>query len=532
VTAKPRVLVTEPIADSGIATLEDGGIEADVRTDLEHDGLVKIVGEYDGLIVRSATNVDHEVVDAAHRMRVIGRAGIGLDNVDVDAATRKGILVVNAPQSNSISAAEHTVALMLALARRIPQAHRSLTEGRWDRDRFMGAELNDKVLGVIGLGNIGTLVAQRCHAFGMRIIATDPFVSPQRAARLGIDLVSVDELLARADFITLHIKLTPETRGMLGATELSKCKAGVRIVNTSRGGVVDETALAEAVRSGHVAGAALDVFETEPTTSSPLFGLDNVVVTPHLGASTIEAQDKAGTSIADQVLLALHGEFVPNAVNLDAGRELPELVRPFLPLAHKLGRLACALASGAVGQIEVEYHGQIAEQDTRVVTLNALRGFLQPAVHEPVTFVNAPLLARDRSLDYGERKSAAATDYLNLVRVVARRNGSSVTVAGTLIGRKNEERLVEIDGVTIEITLSPYMAFFRYDDRPGVVRTLLGPLADANINIATMQVGRDEKGGEAILGLAVDSPVPPEVFQEAMRAAGIAHGRFVVLEGD
>lgn len=529
---RPKVLVTEAIADSGVETLESGGIDVDVRLDLDHDGVVAAIGGYEGLIIRSATQVDREVVEAGSRLRVVGRAGIGLDNVDVDAATRRGVLVVNAPQSNIISAAEHTIALMLAVARRIPQAHASLVAGRWERNRFVGAELYDKRLGIVGLGRIGTLVAQRCLAFGMRVIAYDPYVSEQRAARLGIELGTLEEVLEHADVITLHVPKTSETRRLIGEGELARCKDGVRIVNTSRGGIIDEQALASALKSGKVAGAGLDVFETEPTTSSPLFELDGVVVTPHLGASTVEAQDKAGTSIADQVLLALQGEFVPNAVNMQAGRELPEFVKPFVPLASKLGRLACALSGSAVAQVEVEYHGQIADEDTRVLTLSALRGFLQPVVHEPVTFVNAPVLAKDRSLDYAERKSSAATDYLNLVRVVARREGSEVSVAGTLVGRRNEERLVEVDGVPMEITLTPYMAFFRYEDRPGVVHRMSGVLADNAINIATMQVGRREQGGEAVMGLSVDSPIPPEVFERTKEAAGIPSGRFVSLEGD
>ncbi len=530
-TGKLRVLVADPISDAGVAALSEGGIDVDVRPDLDQDALTAIIGGYDGLIVRSATKVVPAVIEAADRLKVIGRAGVGVDNVDVDAATRRGILVVNAPQGNIISNAEHTIALLLALARKIPSAHAALNAGNWDRQRFMGTELHSKTLGIIGLGNVGMLVAQRANAFGMKLIASDPNRTDQWAARIGVELVTLDQLLERADVITLHVHKTSDTMHMIGEAELERCKAGVLIVNTSRGGLIEEDALARAIKAGKVAGAAFDVFETEPATHSPLFGLEEVVVTPHLGGSTVEAQDKAGTSIAEQVLLALRGEFVPNAVNLQAGRELPEFVRPFVGLANKLGRLAAALTGEAVGELEVEYLGQIAEEDTRVLTLSALRGFLQPALHEPVTYVNAPILASDRGLDYGERRSKATADYLNLVRVTARRDGRTVTVAGTLAGRRNEPRLVEIDDTAIEVSLTPYMAFFRYQDRPGIVHRLTGVLAAHEINIAFMQVGRRGEGEEAIMAVAVDSPIPPDVFREAMDAASIASGRFVSLEG-
>ncbi|HVL80854.1 MAG TPA: phosphoglycerate dehydrogenase [Actinomycetota bacterium] len=528
---KPRVLITESIAPSGIETLEGGGLEVDVRTGLTPDELLEAIGGYDGLIIRSATKVTSEVIDAGARLKVVGRAGIGVDNVDVTAATRRGIVVVNTPQGNIVSTAEHTVALMLALARQIPQAHAALTSGRWEKKRFAGVELSGKVVGIVGLGRVGTLVAQRCHSFGMRIIARDPYLAPQRAQRLGIDLVEMDELLEQADVISLHVVKTPETHHMIGERELARCKDGVLIVNVSRGGVVDEDALARAISSGKVGGAALDVFETEPLTDSPLFGLDRVVVTPHIAGQTAEAQDKAGTIAAEQVLLALRGEFVPNAVNLEAGGELPELLRPFLRLATRLGRLVAALAGEGVGALEVAYHGPVASEDTRVLTLSALRGFLQAGVHEPVTYVNAPMVASDRGIDYTETRSAASTDYTNLVRVTARRDGEPVVVGGTLVGRANEERVVEIDGRPLEIALTRYMAFFRYDDRPGVVHRASGPLADADINIKNMVVAEPPSPGEpAVMALAVDSPIPAEVLEAAMEAAGIRSGRFVVLE--
>lgn len=527
---KPRVLVAEPISEGGIAALAEAGVDVEVRTDLDHDALVKSVGGYDGLIVRSATKVTKDVIDAADRLKVIGRAGVGVDNVDVDAATRRGIMVVNAPQGNIISNAEHTIALLLALVRKIPLAHATLTQGRWEKERFMGTELHSKTLGIIGLGNVGTLVAQRASAFGMKVIAADPFKTDQWAARIGVELVPLDELLQRADVISLHVHKTSDTLHMIGEGELERCKDGVMIVNTSRGGLIDEDALARGIKAGKVAGAAFDVFETEPATQSPLFGLDEVVVTPHVGGSTVEAQDKAGTSVAEQVLLALRGEFVPNAVNMQAGRELPEFVRPFLGLATKLGRLCSALAGEAVGELEVSYLGKVAEEDTRVLTLSALRGFLQPAVHQPVTFVNAPVLADDRGIAYAERKSTTTADYLNLVRVTARRDGRTVTVAGTLAGRANEPRLIEIDGRGLEIAFSEHMAFFRYDDKPGVVHKMSGPLAEAGISIKNMVVAEPtETGEDAVLVLTVDRPISAEVFTEMMQAADIPSGRFVTL---
>ncbi len=532
-TTKPRVLITESIADTGVTALEEGGIEVDVRADLDPAALLEAISDYDGLIVRSATKVTREVIEAGARLKVVGRAGIGVDNIDVDAATRRGIVVVNTPQGNIVSTAEHALGMLLALARQIPQAHSALIDGRWEKKRFAGTELNDKVLGIVGLGRVGTLVAQRCHALGMRIIARDPYVAPQRAQRLGIELVDFDELLARSDVISLHVVKTDETTHMLGEKELDRCKPGVLIVNVSRGGVIDEEALVRAIKAGKVGGAALDVFEIEPCTSSPLFDLEQVVVTPHIAGQTGEAQDKAGVIAAEQVLLALRGDFVPNAVNLDGAGELSAFVRPFLGLSTKLGRLASALVGGAITSLEAEYHGEVADEDTRVVTLSALRGFLQPVVLEPVTFVNAPLLARDRGIEIGERKSSTPADYVSMLRLVATAADRTIEVAGALFGRKNEERLVEIDGLPIDIPLARYMAVFRYEDRPGVIHRLTGPLAEHGINIATMDLGRPgEQGAESILALAVDSPIPPEVFEEAMQAAGIPFGRFVVLEPD
>lgn len=529
----PRVLVTEKISDAGVALLRDAGIEVDVRTGLEPGELVEAVGDYDGLIVRSATKVTNDVIDAGRRLKVVGRAGIGVDNVDIDAATRRGIVVVNTPQGNIISTAEHTLALILALARRIPAAHASLASGRWEKSKFTGVELQDKTLGIIGFGRVGTLVAQRCHALGMKVIARDQFISPQRFARTGVEQVELDELLERADVISLHVTMSPDNKHMIGEAALERCKPGVLIVNASRGGVIDEDALARAIKAGRVGGAGLDVFESEPLTASPLFDLPEVIVTPHIAGQTAEAQDRSGVIAAEQVLLALSGDFVPNAVNLDASGELSEFLRPFLPLATKLGRLMGGLAGEKVSDLEVSYQGQVAEEDTRVLTLSALRGFLQPAVHEPVTYVNAPILAADRGIGYSERKSKESDDFVNLVRVTAHRAGGTVTVAGTLARKANESHLVEVDGRSLAIDFSRYMAFFRYADKPGVVHKMSGPLAEAGISIKNMYVGEPpSSGGDAILVLSVDRPISPDVFEEMMRAADITSGRFVSLDGD
>jgi D-3-phosphoglycerate dehydrogenase len=529
----PRVLVPEKIADAGVALLRVAGIVVDERPGLSADELMAIIKDYEGLIVRSATKVTKDVIDAGERLQVVGRAGIGVDNVDVDAATRRGIVVLNTPQGNIVSTAEHTVALILALAKRIPAANASLKSGEWAKSKFMGTELQDKTLGIIGFGRVGTLVAQRCHGFGMHVIARDQFVAPQRFQRAGVEQVELDELLERADVISMHVVLTPETRHMIGEAELEKCRPGVLIVNASRGGVVDEDALARAIKAGKVGGAGLDVFESEPLKASPLFDLDEVVVTPHIAGQTSDAQDKAGVIAAEQVLLALRGEFVPNAVNLDASGELSEFLRPFLPLASKLGRLAGALAGDKVSEIEVSYLGQVGEEDTRVLTLSVLRGYLQPALHEPVTYVNAPILAADRGIGYAERKSAAPEEYLNLVRVTVRREGTPVTVAGILARKANVSQLVEVDGRTLAIDFSRYMVLIRYEDRPGVIHKMSGPLAAAGIGIKNMHVGEPPPGEkEAISVLSVDKPIPSDVFEQMIEAAGITSGRFVSLDGD
>jgi len=531
-----RILIAEPLAEAGVELLR-AHHEVDARAATTREELLAAVTGVDALVVRSATRVDAEVLEAGRNLKVVGRAGIGLDNVDVAAATRLGVMVVNAPQSNVISAAEHTVALILAQARNIPQAHVALREGRWERGRFQGAELYGKTLGIIGLGRVGALVAQRLNSFGMRLLAYDPYVSRDRAAQMGVELAGLADVLARADVVTVHLPKTPDTTGLIGETELAAMKPGARLVNTARGGIVDEAALAKAVGDGQLAGAALDVFAEEPTTHSPLFELEGVVVTPHLGASTTEAQDKAGIAIAEQLLLALAGQFVPNAVNVDAG-SVPDAVRPFLPLVEKLGRLYTALAGGGPGgrasalgggRLHLEYVGALAEQDTRVLTLAALKGMFSPVVHEPVTFVNAPLLAAERGVEVTETRTRQSRDWVNLVALSGEGSRGQVGVAGTTVGPRDAERLVAINGIPIDMAPADHMAFLFYEDRPGVIGRVGTILGESGVNIASMQVGRRKQGGEALMALTVDAGIPAGVLEQVEAEIGAHDSTFIHL---
>ncbi len=526
-----KVLVAESIADAGVAQLRDAGHEVAVRTGLSEAELLDAVADVDALVIRSATKVTADVLAAAPKLKVVGRAGIGLDNVDLQAATRQGVMVVNAPQSNAVSAAEHTIALILAQARNVPQAHGALRAGRWERKQHEGTELYGKTLGVLGLGRIGSLVAHRLHAFGMRVLAYDPYVSRERAAGMDVELADLDDVVARADVLTVHLPRTPETIGLVGAERLAHMKPGARVVNVARGGIVDEQALADAVTSGHLGGAAVDVFVEEPTTESPLFGVDRIVVTPHLGASTAEAQDRAGITVAEQLLLALDGQFVPNAVNVDAG-PVVEALRPYLPLAEQLGRLYTALAAGGPGgQVTVEYLGTVAEHDTRVLTLSVLRGVLAHVVAEPVTFVNARLLADERGVDLTEVRSEASRDYVSQVVVSGPGpDGRTVRVAGTVTGPRHEARIVSVDDLDVDLPPAEHMVFLRYEDRPGVIGTVGSLLGDAGVNIGSMQVGRHKQGGEALMTLTVDHSIPPGTIEAIIAEIGAHAGTVVDLD--
>ena len=511
-----RVLVSETISERGLARLREAGHEVDLRLKLTPAELAVAVKGAAALIIRSETQVTASIVEAGVELVVVGRAGIGLDNVDVAAATRRGVMVVNAPQSNVLSAAEHALALLLAMARNVPQAHAALTAGSWERTRWEGTELHGKVLGVVGLGRVGALVAQRASAFGMRLVAYDPFVSADRARQMGVELMSLEELMGVSHFVTIHLPRTPETVGLLGADMLALSRPGLRIVNTARGGILDEVALDAAIRSGQVAGAALDVFDKEPTTQSPLFELDSVVVTPHLGASTREAQDKAGETIAEQVLLALSGGFVPYAVNVSA-TEASETVRPFLPLAERLGRLFASLNDGVTSALEVEYQGHLADYDTRILTLAVLKGLLGAGSEEPVSYVNAPQLATERGVAVRESKTSEAKDYVNLISL----RGGDHSLAGTLFGLRNEARLVMVDDHTVDIPPSSHMVVVRNDDRPGMIGLVGMTFGRAGVNISDMDVGVSPSGEAALMVISTDAPLAAEVLVELRGQPGI-----------
>ena len=511
--SRPRVLVREPIAEAGIELLRS---RFDVDVDFDSD-LVEKIGDYDGIVIRSATKLGAELIERADRLRVIGRAGVGVDNVDVDAATRRGIVVANAPESTVVAAAEHTGGLLVALSRNIPQAHAELKQGRWSRSAYSGVELAGKTLGVLGFGRIGQQVARRARGLGMRALAYDPFVANERFRELGVERAAAPEdVLGEAEFLTLHLPLTDETRGFIGAAALEHMRHGVRIVNAARGELIDEEALLEALRSGKVAGAALDVFPSEPY-SGPLLELDNVVVTPHLAASTEEAQDRAGVIVAEQVTAALEGGLVTNAVNIPAiGAEDLEVLGPFIPLAAKLGRLAMELASGRAERIALTYYGTLSEYDTRLLTVAALNGAFQGRVDQVVNYVNAPVVAAELGIEVAEERRRASRDFTNLIRVAVS-NGDELRVAGTTIGRDHRRWLVSALGFELEMELAPLLAFFRYDDIPGVIGRVGTLFGEASVNIANMAVSRTRRGEKALMALSLDSPAPPELVERLGR---------------
>ena len=513
-----RVLVSEEIAESGLQELRNAGHEVDVRLGLSASELLEAVRGAHALIIRSATQVDAATLEAASDLVVVGRAGIGLDNVDVAKATELGVMVVNAPQSNILSAAEQTMALLLAQARNVPQAHAALKNGKWERSKWEGVELHGKILGVVGLGKIGALVAQRALAFGMRLVAYDPFISEDRARHMGVELVDLDSLLRQSDFITIHLPKNKDTTNLLNADTLMKTKKGVRIINVARGGIVNENDLADAIRSGHVQGAALDVFAKEPTTESPLFELPSVVVVPHLGASTAEAQDKAGVTIAEQVQLALEGDFVPFAVNVAAG-EVSNVVRPFMGLAEILGRFIGGLLDGKPADLEVVYQGELAGSGTKILTLCALKGLLSSTGHDGVSFVNAPQLADDHNLTWSEFSTVESPEYVNLITV---RSGEHA-VSGTLmtIGSRLETRIVTVDGHSVEIPPAASMLVVRNDDRPGMIGLVGVALGEADISIASMAVGPDAASQTALMVLSTSTPTPAAVIARLRETGGI-----------
>ncbi|MBL6634258.1 MAG: phosphoglycerate dehydrogenase [Thermoleophilia bacterium] len=522
---RPRILVTEKIADAGIEVLRAVG-DVDVELEWSADELAERIAPYNALVVRSATKVTAALIAAAPRLEVVGRAGTGVDNVDVAAATERGIVVVNAAGSNAVSAAEHAIALMLAQARNIPQAHMALVDGRWERSKFGGIEVTGKTLGVIGFGNIGQLVAERALGLGMRVVAYDPFVADARYREMGVEKAeSLDDLYPDSDFITLHVASTPETRGFINAEAIAKMRDGVRIINDARGDLIVEADLVAAIESGKVAGAAIDVYPEEPATESPYFGVGGIVVTPHLGASTGEAQERAGVACAQQVAAALTGGAVTSAVNIPVvSAETMATVGPFLPLAGHLGRLAAGIAGGIDGSIEVTCEGEIAEHDTRLLVTAVLAGALSGHTVETVNMVNAAERARERGIEWSDSATTVARDYTSRLKVAI----GDASVAGTTVGSTSRPRLVEVLGESIELELAPHVGILRYRDEPGQIGTVGTVMAGEGINIASMAVGRSTEG-QATMGVTVDSPVPAEA-QAAIAKGCDAQVWFVDLD--
>jgi D-3-phosphoglycerate dehydrogenase len=518
---RPRVLVREPIAEAGIALLRE---RFDVDVDADSD-LTEVIGRYDAIVIRSATKLTGELIERGARLKAIGRAGVGVDNVDVEAATRRGIVVANAPESTVVSAAEQTIGLLVALARNIPQAHAALKQGRWERSRWGGVELAGKTLGVLGFGRIGQQVARRAIGLGMRVVAYDPFVGEDRFREAGVERVErMGDALAVADFVTLHLPLTDETKGIVDREAIAAMQDGARLVNAARGELLDEEALLEALRSGKLAGAALDVFSAEPY-AGPLLELDDVVVTPHLAASTEEAQDRAGVIVAEQVAAALEGALVTNAVNIPVvdAADL-EVLGPFIPLAAKLGRLAVELAGGWPSRVAVAAHGPLSEYDTRLLTVAALNGIFQGRVDQAVNYVNAPVIAAERGVQVVEERFRASRDYMNLVEVRA----DGVAVSGTTIGPEPRLFLAGALGFGIDLELAPNLVFFRYDDVPGVIGRVGTMFGAADVNIANMAVSRTKQGGKALMALSIDTPAPPELVGR-IHDEGFDDARFISL---
>jgi D-3-phosphoglycerate dehydrogenase len=531
VSDRPRVLVKEKLADSGVELLREH-FDVDLGDEWGDGELEARIGDYEGIVIRSATKLTADLIERATRMKVIGRAGVGIDNVDVPAATKRGIIVANAPQSNVIAAAEHTVALMLALARNIPQAHSALVDGRWERSKFGGFEVYEKTIGILGFGRIGQLVAQRAKGFDMRVVAYDPFVSAERMRELGVEPAeSSDDLYARADIVTIHLPKTPETENWLDAEAFAKMKDGVRVINCARGQLLDDAALADAVQSGKVAGAALDVFRDEPVTEHPLFGMPGVIVTPHLGASTAEAQDRAGVQVAEQVVAALTGGVATNAVNMPSmSPEVMKLAGPFVPLCTTLGRLAVSLSSGAsIERIEVRYEGRLADLDTRLLTTAVLNGVLQGHTEEDVNFVNAASIAEERGIVVSEERTGASEDFNELVSVaIVAAGGERVEVSGTGFGPRNVPHLVSVYGQSFNIEVAPHFAFFRYRDQPGMIGRVGSIFGEHGVNIASAAVGA-EPGAEAVMALTTENAAPDALIEEISSLDGFHDGRAVNL---
>jgi D-3-phosphoglycerate dehydrogenase len=525
-----KVLVREKIADSGVELLRES-FDVDLGLEMSDEELLEAIGEYDAILVRSATQLTPDLIERAGRLKVIGRAGTGVDNVDIPAATRRGIVVANAPESNSVAAAEHTLALMLALCRNVPRAHASLTGGAWERPKFKGAELYGKTLGVIGFGRIGQLVAKRAQGFEMDVVAFDKFVSAERFRELGVEGVDeLEELLGRADIVTLHVPKTPDTIDLIDSEAVAAMKDGARVVNCARGELVDLDAVLAGLESGKLGGVALDVFPSEPFTEHPLFARDDVVVTPHLGASTAEAQDRAGVVTAEQVIAALSGGVVTNAVNIAAVRpEEMEALAPFVPLCEKLGRFAQGLGDGSVDGVTVEFRGRIASYDTRLLGIAVLVGILSGHTEEAVNLVNAPQMAEERGIELVETKETGAEDFTELVTVRLGSGEDSVEVAGTGVGPRNEPYLVSVWGESFYLPFADHLAVFRYADRPGMIGRVGTVFGEEGVNIISAAVGAEADGERAVMALTTDAPVRAETIAKILELDGFSIGRSVDL---
>ena len=522
----PRVLISDALSAAAVQIFKDRGVEVDFQPNLgkDKDKLAEIIGNYDGLAIRSNTKVTAKLLEGATRLKVIGRAGIGVDNVDIPAATGRGIIVMNTPFGNSITTAEHAIAMMFAVAREIPAADASTQAGKWEKNRFMGVEITAKVLGIIGCGNIGSIVAERAVGLKMRVIAFDPFLSVERARDLGVEKVELDDLLKRADFITLHTPLTPQTRGIMNAENIAKTKKGVRIINCARGELVDEEAMAAALKSGHVAGGAFDVFSDEPAVTNPLFGLPNVVCTPHLGASTTEAQENVALQVAEQMSDYLIRGAISNAINFPSitAEEAPKL-KPFIALAEKLGSFAGQLTETGIKKVTITYEGAVADLKTKALTSSAIAGLLRPLLSD-VNVVSAPTVAKERGIVIDEVTRAAEGDYESLITLSVTTETQERSVSGTVF-QDGKPRILGIKGIKVDAEFAPLMIYVTNEDKPGFIGRFASLLGDAGVNIATFALGRDREGGSAIALVEVDSNVPDSVLAKVQAIAGVKQAK-------
>ncbi len=517
-----KILVADPISEQGINLIEESGnVSVEVKLKLSEDEIAAIIGNYHGLIVRSGVKVTRKIIEKAHNLKIIGRAGVGIDNIDVEAATEKGILVVNAPEGNTIAACELTIGAMLTLARNIHLAHHDLVQGNWERKKYLGFELRGKVLGIIGLGKIGSEVAKRASAMEMKIIGYDPYISEEQAKRLGVELRDLEEIYRESDFITLHVPLTERTKHMISKEQLEQMKKDVRIINVARGGIINEEDLYQAITSGHIGGAALDVFEQEPATESPLFSLKSVVVTPHLGASTLEAQENVAIDVALDFRRVFNGEMVKNAVNIPVLKaELSETLAPYLELMEKMGKFVSQLTNGSLSRLEVKYNGELAKYDTKSLTNTVLKGLLKPVLDDSVNYINASYVAKSRGIAVYESKTEEVEGYTNIITVEVTAASGVKKISGTLI-RKNEPRIIAIDGYDIDIIPKGHLLVVPHTDRPGIIGKVGTLLGLDHINIAGMQVGRRNIGGDAVMVMSIDNAIPQSTLTKIRLIPGV-----------